>query len=1050
MTSRSKISIFQGIGRRLLLWFSLFFLIPLLTVGTAGYLQSKQAIRHHVFDHFQSIHTLQREALKTYIRQRETQLLSTVTENEFVFISAVVLQSSTFSPDDIQTAAGRLRHYLKDKNQDLGSRSLWITGRKGQVIAASDPAIVGNDRAQSPEVLGYAASPAPVLSRYTEVPYGPEILISTPIGGQGGEFLGLFTMSLTMKEIYQILLDRTGLGASGETYLVNKDGYMISPSRFLENAVLKKKIPLEEIYELDEWRNAERYPINYRGVPVIMAHTHLPVFDWTLIAEMESAEAFRELTAQRNRTLMIMAILFSVLVATAALISQNLTQPIRVLVEAARRVGEGDLSPKIEIPAPDELGELATEFNRMTERLRISKERMEAWNATIQAEVERRTQDLINSELKFRNLMEKANDAILIFDATNMLCTLANLAAEGLTGYSQEELLNLRFHDLFLPEDSATIQEHCRQARSTGSANLYTMPLRRRDGRHVFVDVSNSLIEFQNQRYINCILHDVTTQKNIAREREAVFGISDMIAKSSDLDVILQKSLENILYNLELEVGCVFVYEPRTRELVLNCQQGFSEAFEKDFLRQVVTDNANRICAQTVNTRETQILENPFVGPMEKYLTAAVRRDNLEAIVSFPLIAEGILVGVLQIVTRREREFSPTDRILLEAVANQLAAGIFRIKLEMEKHEGDQFLAGILTDSVDGIISMDTEDRITSWNRGAAKIFDMEKEEVLGKQFQSLFREPHLINQRRIREELHRKGFVKDYEIKNISRDGRELILQFSQTALRDQTGRFMGTSAVIRDITEQHRMRERIQQSEKLSSIGQLAAGIAHEIGTPLNIISGNAEYLMMDMKAHDSRMEELSIIINQTDRITRLIQQLMDFARETPPRWEETDINELIENTLILVRHQLKKRSIALASSLHGAMPRIVADPYQLQQVLLNIIMNAIQAMSDKGTLTIETAFDAPRDEVRVTVRDTGSGIAPEHIKSIFNPFFTTKEVGQGTGLGLSVSHRIIENHNGRIEVESQVEKGSLFTLTLPRCAREVPRESRSIPRD
>jgi two-component system NtrC family sensor kinase len=194
-----------------------------------------------------------------------------------------------------------------------------------------------------------------------------------------------------------------------------------------------------------------------------------------------------------------------------------------------------------------------------------------------------------------------------------------------------------------------------------------------------------------------------------------------------------------------------------------------------------------------------------------------------------------------------------------------------------------------------------------------------------------------------------------------------------------------------------------------------------------------------MMDLDKKDTKMEELSIIIQQTERITKLIQQLMDFARDTQPSFELTDIHPLIENTLTLTRHQLKKYSILLDAKLNSSIPKIIADPNQLQQVFLNIIINAIHAMPRGGTLSIEASLDHDNEAVQVLVRDTGCGISKANLKNVFDPFFTTKEVGQGTGLGLAVSHRIIENHNGRIDVESRLNHGTCFKITLPLHAEE-----------
>ncbi|NOY52209.1 MAG: PAS domain S-box protein [Deltaproteobacteria bacterium] len=1033
MSSLHRVSLFHGIGQRLLIWFSLFFLIPLVTVGYTGYRQSKAAIQHQVFEHFESLLNLQRDALTNYLRQKEIQLKTTVTDNEFLFIAAVVLQSTTFSDESIRNTRARLQKYLKEKNHEFGSKLLWITGKDGRVLASSDPALMGMDRSQAPESVQYRNHPAPVFSTYMEGNHHPEIVVSSPIKSGNGGFLGLFNLVIPMEAINRILKNRTGLGRTGETFLVNKAGFIISNSRFQKEVILKKKVNLKEMYQREGWIRSHAYVRDYRGAQVIQHFLPFPRFGWTLVAEMETAEAFREINVQLHRTLLIGLGLFSLLIFAALLITRNLTRPIHALVDAARRVGGGDLNFQVADTSDDELAELAYEFNRMTDNLKASKKKMEEWNASIQEEVHHRTQELIKSEMKFHKLIEKANDAIFIFNAETRLCTLANLKAETLTGFSQKELRETTYTDLFLVEDRERVEDNYTEALKEGASNLYKIPLRRKDERYVFVDISNSLFDFQNQKFINAIFHDVTEQRKIDREREVVFEISDTIAKSSDLSQILSGALENILYNLELGMAAIFLYEAETEELVLARAAGFSETFQKDFAR-LSLQAPDSIATTAARARSIQIIDHPYRDAMSRYVGSRTNPDDLQSDFCLPLIAEGTLTGVLELVTNRKRGFSGEDLILLEALANQLAAGIFRIRLEAGKHQDDQFLAGILTDSVDGIISMDAEDRITTWNSGAEKIFHFSKEEVLGTPFPALFREAGQVYPDPVRQELREKGFIRDYEINNITREGREVTLHISLTAIRDQRRQMIGSSAVIRDITEQKQIQEQIQRSEKLSSIGQLAAGIAHEIGTPLNIISGNAEYLMMDMDPDNPLTEELSIILQQTDRITQLIQQLMDFARDNRPRFEPTDINALVLQTLNLTRHQMEKNAIILLEDLDEEVPPTVADAHQLQQVLLNIIINALHAMPEGGTLQIRTARDEERQQVIIRIRDNGCGIHPQDLKNIFNPFFTTKEVGQGTGLGLAVCHRIMENHQGRIEVESRLGEGSCFSLLLP----------------
>jgi len=224
----------------------------------------------------------------------------------------------------------------------------------------------------------------------------------------------------------------------------------------------------------------------------------------------------------------------------------------------------------------------------------------------------------------------------------------------------------------------------------------------------------------------------------------------------------------------------------------------------------------------------------------------------------------------------------------------------------------------------------------------------------------------------------------------------------------------------------------ERLLQSEKLASIGQLAAGVAHEINNPMGVILGFAQGIVKTLPEDDPLRKPLTTIEKESLRCKRIVQNLLDFARYSEPTPQLTHINELIDTSCDLVKHQISLQNVRLVKGYDLALPAIMADPNQLQQVFINIMLNAYQAMPDGGTLHITTKMVG--SELQVIFADTGTGIPPENVQNIFDPFFTTKEVGEGTGLGLSVSYGIIKAHGGDIEVESQVGKGTTFVIKLP----------------
>ncbi|HVN95876.1 MAG TPA: [Fe-Fe] hydrogenase large subunit C-terminal domain-containing protein [Syntrophorhabdaceae bacterium] len=258
---------------------------------------------------------------------------------------------------------------------------------------------------------------------------------------------------------------------------------------------------------------------------------------------------------------------------------------------------------------------------------------------------------------------------------------------------------------------------------------------------------------------------------------------------------------------------------------------------------------------------------------------------------------------------------------------------------------------------------------------------------------------------------------------------------QFCLPYLLDQSNKiYQQLEKSHRELQKSHQELEHAQyqliRTEKLAALGQLAAGVAHEINNPLGTITIYAHILLKTMETEDPRRDDIALIINEANRTKGIVQGLLSFARETKLKPGDTDINELLEDALGLLVNQSLFQNIKIKKNFAKDLPAIFADGTQLKQVFLNIVLNAAQAMEGKGNLAITTWLQ--KDHIKIRIRDTGPGILPEHVAKLFNPFFTTKE--KGTGLGLAISYGIIERHSGKIEVDTELERGSTFTISLP----------------
>jgi two-component system cell cycle sensor histidine kinase/response regulator CckA len=364
-------------------------------------------------------------------------------------------------------------------------------------------------------------------------------------------------------------------------------------------------------------------------------------------------------------------------------------------------------------------------------------------------------------------------------------------------------------------------------------------------------------------------------------------------------------------------------------------------------------------------------------------------------------------------------------------------------KLRQERNRAQQYLdiAGVI------IVAMDKTGIVTLINKKGCDVLGYEEEEIVGKNWFDL------CVPERLRKELtdvfkrlvsRQNEIVEYYENPILTKSGEERIIEWHNTILEDEKGQIIGTLSSGKDITLRKQTEEELIRSEKLASLGQLAASVAHEVNNPLAGILVYVKLLLKKYKDNELQAEwtetQLFKMEKELHRTTRIIKNLLDFARQSEPTMRPTDINKAVEAALLLVGHQINLENIKLEKKLDAQLPPVLADFDQIQQVLINIIQNATQAMPSGGTLTIASSVaegikigESTKKTVRIDIKDTGVGIPKENLNNLFTPFFTTKEKGKGVGLGLSVVHGIIGRHKGKIEVDSQPDVGTTFTIYL-----------------
>lgn len=369
--------------------------------------------------------------------------------------------------------------------------------------------------------------------------------------------------------------------------------------------------------------------------------------------------------------------------------------------------------------------------------------------------------------------------------------------------------------------------------------------------------------------------------------------------------------------------------------------------------------------------------------------------------------------------------------------------------LKEQVSEKERYLSNILQNSVDAIIFIDTGNKIQTWNKGAELIFEYRAEDMIGRSFHNLI-PPELdadTELHDIEKEVTEKGYVKDYIAPRITKSGRRITVDISRTLVRAKDGTIIGSTAIIKDITEKMELEHRIYNTEKLASIGTLAAGVAHEINNPMSIILGFTDLLKERFKDGTQESEDLKIIEQHATQAKKIVENLLGFARITEGLEDTVDVDYCTTTVVGIVKNTLMTKKINIVLRLSGGLPRVRGDSREFQQVVFNLINNSVAAMEDReGTITLTSR----REDgwVHLNISDTGSGI-PDKIKPrVFDPFFTTKKVGEGTGLGLSLCYGIVKKYGGKISFSSvsaedhpEQISGTTFTVSLPVLRDEKP---------
>ncbi|MBI4800792.1 MAG: GAF domain-containing protein [Desulfarculus sp.] len=521
-------------------------------------------------------------------------------------------------------------------------------------------------------------------------------------------------------------------------------------------------------------------------------------------------------------------------------------------------------------------------------------------------------------------------------------------------------------------------------------------------------------------------------------ELSLIRRVSDVLRQAQDLSGLASGLVEVVIGELPADFVCLLLTDPEMTTLcpaaLMDRDWEAARALSRPTAAQCVPLGVGPVGAAVAQGRIlilpalTEGLPRPWPPDLP---------SDARSLLVLPLVARQQILGAMLLISRTPEAFGEEHTRTLTIICDHAAAAMVNVRLidqlgeinerllasELDAHQAREYLQHLLDTAGDLILIAGPDGRITYANQAASDL-GLDPQGLLGRELASLFSDQTrasliLKERQRLSEELELKS------------DGGQSLLALVSTTPLERSGEVL---AILRDVTRRRVLERQLMHAEKLASVGILAAGVAHEIGNPLSAVSGYAQLLTKDGVSEAERQEFARAIASQAERIDRIIRDLLDYSRPSPYAGQAIEVNQAIEAVLnmFFTSKRLAHHNLDIKRDLARELPPVRMDRDQLQQVVLNLVMNAAQAMDKGGHLTIRTRVQ--EGWVRIEFQDSGPGIPAAHLPLIFDPFFTTKPVGQGTGLGLSICDRIVSATGGRLDVKSKQGKGTTFTVLLP----------------
>lgn len=543
----------------------------------------------------------------------------------------------------------------------------------------------------------------------------------------------------------------------------------------------------------------------------------------------------------------------------------------------------------------------------------------------------------------------------------------------------------------------------------------------------------------------NGILYDEANRR--ALHSLSLMEVTKAINSTIEVDQLLDMIVEKVLDLTHSRHGALFLLNTKTGNLEIGAFRGIA-AETVQFLKFPVGDS---IAGYVAQTGRGMLIHDVQHHPNFRNIP---QLDNFTSMISIPLKIKGKVVGVLGVDRLKgEKYFSDKDFKIAQDFAEQAALALENARLFEEINQSEKKYRSLFEETEDAVFVSSLDGRFLDMNPAGIKMFGYSsREEILAI---NIARDLYFSREEReaLVDLFNKEGSVKNHEITLKKKDGSPITVLQSTRLIKDASGNPLFLRGIMKDMTEQRKLQFQLFQSQKMDSIGQLAGGMAHDFNNILGGILGYSSFLKRQISAEDSSFKYVESIEKSAEKAAELIAKLLAFARGSKSEPVQVNLNRLVNETLAILERTFDK-SIELVTRLDSDLPVISGDPIQLQQVILNLSVNARDAISGNGKIEIETRSYVCKESKKLnsgelkpgkytvlSVTDSGSGMEPEIIERIFEPFFSTKEIGKGTGLGLAMVYGVVKGHHGALSVSSAPGEGSRFDIYFPVTEQVLP---------